>query len=188
MRNLAIKVQNVSKSYNLGSISSNTFADDFQSFLNRRLSNEKQNSKIISDNDLNILNNEKIWALNNVSFDVKKGEIVGIWKNGAGKSTLLKVLSRITSPTEGIIKINGKLASLLEVGTGFHPELTGKQNIFLNGAILGMTKTEIQEKLFSIIEFSGIEKYINTPVKRYSSGMVVRLGFSVAAFLDPDIL
>ena len=190
MKNLAIQVQNVSKSYNLGSISSSTFADDFQNFLNKFLGNENQNSKIISDNDLNILNNEKeIWALNNVSFDVKKGEIVGIiGKNGAGKSTLLKVLSRITSPTKGIIKINGKLASLLEVGTGFHPELTGKQNIFLNGAILGMTKTEIQEKLFSIIEFSGIEKYINTPVKRYSSGMVVRLGFSVAAFLDPDIL
>jgi lipopolysaccharide transport system ATP-binding protein len=130
-----------------------------------------------------------IWALKNITLNIKKGEIIGvIGKNGAGKSTLLKVLSRITSPTKGEIKIYGKIASLLEVGTGFHPELTGRENIFLNGAILGMTTKNIGKKIDEIIEFSGIQKYIDTPIKRYSTGMTVRLGFSIAAYLDADIL
>jgi lipopolysaccharide transport system ATP-binding protein len=130
-----------------------------------------------------------VWALKGINFDVKQGEVLGIiGKNGAGKSTLLKVLSQITSPTVGSVKVKGRIAALLEVGTGFHPELTGKENIFLNGAILGMTKAEIRSKFDEIVEFSGVEKYIDTPVKRYSSGMMVRLGFAVAAHLEPEIL
>ena len=127
--------------------------------------------------------------LKDINFEVKRGEILGIiGKNGAGKSTLLKILSKVTGPTTGTIKSRGRIASLLEVGTGFHPEMTGKENIFLNGAILGMTKKEISSKLDQIIEFSGCDRYIDTPVKRYSSGMKVRLAFAVAAFLEPDIL
>ncbi len=130
-----------------------------------------------------------VWALKDINFEVKRGEVLGIiGKNGAGKSTLLKILSRVTGPTTGVIKSRGRIASLLEVGTGFHPELTGKENVFLNGAILGMTKAEINAKLDEIIDFSGVERYIDTPVKRYSSGMRVRLAFAVAAFLEPDIL
>jgi len=140
----------------------------------------------------NLISKEKaqfVWALKDINFEVRRGEVLGIiGKNGAGKSTLLKLLSRITSPTTGSIKSAGRMASLLEVGTGFHPELTGRENIFLNGAILGMTKKEIQSKFDEIVDFSGCELYIDTPTKRYSSGMTVRLGFAVAAFLDPDIL
>lgn len=138
---------------------------------------------------LNQNTNEDYWALKDLDFSVKKGEVVGvIGPNGAGKSTLLKVLSRITPPTEGEVRLRGKVSSLLEVGTGFHPELTGRENIYLNGAILGMTQKEIDTKFDDIVEFSGVEKFIDTPIKRYSSGMQVRLAFSVAAHLDPDIL
>jgi lipopolysaccharide transport system ATP-binding protein len=134
-------------------------------------------------------NSDYVWALENVSFEVRRGDVLGIiGKNGAGKSTLLKVLSRITSPTAGCVRVKGRIASLLEVGTGFHPELTGRENIFLNGAILGMRKSEIQRKLGEIVEFSGCARYVDTPVKRYSSGMYVRLAFAVAAHLDPEIL
>ncbi|MCL5104600.1 MAG: ABC transporter ATP-binding protein, partial [Armatimonadetes bacterium] len=134
-------------------------------------------------------NREEFWALNDVSFEVNQGERVGvIGRNGAGKSTLLKVISRITEPTRGRIRIRGRVASLLEVGTGFHPELTGRENIFLNGAILGMNKAEIKRKFHEIVEFSEIEKFLDTPVKRYSSGMYVRLAFAVAAHLEPEIL
>lgn len=130
-----------------------------------------------------------MWALRDISFNVEQGEVLGIiGKNGAGKSTLLKILSRITSPSTGSIKFKGRLASLLEVGTGFHGELTGRENIYMNGAIMGMTKHEITSKLDEIVAFSGIERYIDTPVKRYSSGMTVRLGFAVAAHLEPEIL
>ena len=130
-----------------------------------------------------------VWALKEINFEIKKGEVLGIiGRNGAGKSTLLKILSRTTSPTTGTVKIKGRVASLLEVGTGFHPELSGRDNVFLNGAILGMTKKEIERKFDEIVDFSGVERYIDTPVKRYSSGMYVRLAFAVAAYLEPDIL
>ena len=142
---------------------------------------QKTTSKEIHDN--------YVWALRDISFAVERGDAVGIiGKNGAGKSTLLKILSKVTSPTLGQIKVKGRIASLLEVGTGFHPELTGKENIFLNGAILGMSKSEIKGKFDEIVDFSGVEKYIDTPVKRYSSGMYVRLAFAVSAHLEPDIL
>ena len=132
---------------------------------------------------------EEFWALKNVSFEVKEGEVVGIiGRNGAGKSTLLKVLSRITEPSQGRVLLRGRVASLLEVGTGFHPELTGRENIFLNGAILGMTRTEIRKKFDEIVAFAEVEKFLDTPVKRYSSGMYVRLAFAVAAHLEPEIL
>lgn len=150
----------------------------------RTVKDMAQGKPIYAGNEL-----EEFWALKNVSFDVKRGEVVGIvGKNGAGKSTLLKVLSRITEPTEGKVTIRGRVASLLEVGTGFHPELSGRENIYLNGAILGMTRAEIRRKFDEIVDFSGVEKFLDTPVKRYSSGMYVRLAFSVAAHLEPEIL
>jgi lipopolysaccharide transport system ATP-binding protein len=190
-KDVILKVDNVSKLYRLGTVGTGTFGGDVQRFWKTKiLGHEDPFLKIGQTNDRT--SKEKadfVWALKDINFEVKRGEVLGIiGKNGAGKSTLLKLLSRITSPTTGSIKSAGRMASLLEVGTGFHPELTGRENIYLNGAILGMTKKEIQNKFDEIVEFSGCELYIDTPTKRYSSGMTVRLGFAVAAFLDPEIL
>ncbi len=187
---IILKVENVSKQYRLGTIGTGTISHDFNRFLARIRGKEDPYLKIGETNDRSSKGkSEYVWALKDINFEVKRGEILGIiGKNGAGKSTLLKILSKVTGPTTGSIKSRGRIASLLEVGTGFHPEMTGKENIFLNGAILGMTKKEISSKLNEIVEFSGCERYIDTPVKRYSSGMKVRLAFAVAAFLEPDIL
>ena len=185
-----LKVENLSKQYRLGLVGTGTISHDFNRFLARIRGKEDPYLKIGESNDRSTKGtSEYVWALKDINFEVKRGEILGIiGKNGAGKSTLLKILSKVTGPTTGSINYNGRIASLLEVGTGFHPEMTGKENIFLNGAILGMTKKEIASKLDEIIEFSGCERYVETPVKRYSSGMKVRLAFAVAAFLEPDIL
>ena len=188
---IILKVENVSKLYRLGTVGTGTFRGDVHRFWKTKvLGQEDPFLKIGQTNDRTSKEKaEFVWALKDINFEVKRGEVLGIiGKNGAGKSTLLKLLSRITSPTTGSIKSAGRMASLLEVGTGFHPELTGRENIYLNGAILGMTKKEIQNKFDEIVDFSGCELYIDTPVKRYSSGMTVRLGFAVAAFLDPEIL
>jgi len=187
MSNLAIKVEHLSKMYRLGEINNGTLWQDIQTWAAIKRKKEDPHSKIGEDKYSG--DKDHFWALKDISFDVKQGDRLGIiGKNGAGKSTLLKILSRITTPSEGIIKIKGKIASLLEVGTGFHGELSGRDNIYINGAILGMKKRRIDELLDSIIDFSGIEKHIDTPVKRYSSGMYVRLAFAVAAHLDSDIL
>lgn len=185
-----LKVENLSKQYRLGLIGTGTISHDLNRFWAKIRGKEDPYLKIGESNDRSKKGtSEYVWALKDINFEVKRGEVLGIiGKNGAGKSTLLKILSKVTGPTTGAIKSRGRIASLLEVGTGFHPEMTGKENIFLNGAILGMTKKEIAGKLSDIIEFSGCERYINTPVKRYSSGMKVRLAFAVAAFLEPDIL
>ncbi|TMM31356.1 ATP-binding cassette domain-containing protein [Polaribacter aestuariivivens] len=185
-----LKVENLSKQYRLGTVGTGTISHDFNRFLARIRGKEDPYLKIGESNDrASKGNSEYVWALKDINFEVKRGEVLGIiGKNGAGKSTLLKILSKVTGPTTGSIKSKGRIASLLEVGTGFHPEMTGKENIFLNGAILGMTKKEIQSKLDEIVSFSGCERYIDTPVKRYSSGMKVRLAFAVAAHLEPDIL
>lgn len=191
MSDVILKVENVSKLYRLGTVGTGTFGGDVQRFWKTKiLGQEDPFLKVGQTNDRTSKEKaEFVWALKDINFEVKRGEVLGIiGKNGAGKSTLLKLLSRITSPTTGSIKSAGRMASLLEVGTGFHPELTGRENIFLNGAILGMTKKEIQSKFDEIVDFSGCELYIDTPTKRYSSGMTVRLGFAVAAFLDPEIL
>jgi lipopolysaccharide transport system ATP-binding protein len=191
MSDVILKVENVSKLYRLGTLGTGTFGGDVHRFWKTKiLGQEDPFLKIGQTNDRTSKEKaEFVWALKDINFEVKRGEVLGIiGKNGAGKSTLLKILSRITSPTTGSIKSAGRMASLLEVGTGFHPELTGRENIFLNGAILGMTKKEIQRKFDEIVDFSGCELYIDTPTKRYSSGMTVRLGFAVAAFLDPEIL
>jgi lipopolysaccharide transport system ATP-binding protein len=191
MSDVILKVENVSKLYRLGTVGTGTFGGDVQRFWKTKiLGQEDPFLKVGQINDRTSKEKtEFVWALKDINFEVKRGEVLGIiGKNGAGKSTLLKLLSRITSPTTGSIKSAGRMASLLEVGTGFHPELTGRENIFLNGAILGMTKKEIQSKFDEIVDFSGCELYIDTPTKRYSSGMTVRLGFAVAAFLDPEIL
>jgi lipopolysaccharide transport system ATP-binding protein len=191
MSDVILSVENVSKLYRLGTVGTGTFGGDVQRFWKTKiLGQEDPFLKIGQTNDRTSKEKaEFVWALQNINFEVKRGEVLGIiGKNGAGKSTLLKLLSRITSPTTGSIKSAGRMASLLEVGTGFHPELTGRENIYLNGAILGMTKKEIQSKFDEIVDFSGCEMYIDTPTKRYSSGMTVRLGFAVAAFLDPEIL
>lgn len=190
MGDIALKIENVSKMYKLGVISTGTLSHDLNRWYHRVRGLEDPYQKIAEAN-IQEQHGESgyVWALKDVSFDVKQGEAIGIiGKNGAGKSTLLKILSRVTSLTKGEIKINGRIASLLEVGTGFHPELTGRENIFLNGAILGMKKHEIRSKLNEIIAFSGVERYVDTPVKRYSSGMRVRLAFAVAAHLEPEIL
>ncbi|WP_373730575.1 ABC transporter ATP-binding protein [Bacteroides heparinolyticus] len=188
---IAIEFENISKQYRLGIISTRTLSHD----LNRWwavniLRKEDPYLKIGSVNDRSAAaDSDYVWALKDINFKVEQGEVVGIiGRNGAGKSTLLKLLSRVTGPTTGSIKARGRIGSLLEVGTGFHPEMTGRENIYMNGAILGMTKHEIKSKLDEIIDFSGCERYIDTPVKRYSSGMMVRLGFAVAAHLDPEIL
>jgi lipopolysaccharide transport system ATP-binding protein len=186
-----LKVENVSKQYRLGSVGTKTLSGDVHRWWTTKiLGKEDPFLKVGTVNDRT--SKEKtdfVWALRDINFEVKRGEVIGIiGKNGAGKSTLLKLLSRITAPTTGSIKSNGRMAALLEVGTGFHPELTGRENIFLNGAILGMTKQEIKQKFDEIVDFSGCALYIDTPVKRYSSGMTVRLGFAIAAFLDPEIL
>lgn len=190
MRNTILKIEDVSKQYRLGLIGSGTLQDDLKRWWYKIRGKEDPFLKVGDVNDRNTkADSDYVWALQDISFEVKEGEVLGvIGKNGAGKSTLLKILSRVTTPTTGTIKTKGRIASLLEVGTGFHPELTGRENIYLNGAILGMTKSEIQIKESNIIDFSGCERYVDTPVKRYSSGMRVRLAFAVAAFLEPDIL
>lgn len=183
-----IKVEGLYKEYRLGAIGQSTIREDLNNFL-RNISGKKATVDSIDDNNRLSGESKFVYALQNINFEVQSGEVLGIvGKNGAGKSTLLKILSKVTGPTHGEIKINGRIASLLEVGTGFHPELTGGENIYLNGAILGMSKAEIREKYNKIVDFSGIGKYINTPVKRYSSGMYVRLAFAVAAHLEPEIL
>ena len=187
----AIEFNHVSKQYRLGLVSTKTLSHDIRRFwITNVLGKEDPYLKIGETNDrASKGNSEYVWALRDIDFKVEQGDVVGIiGKNGAGKSTLLKLLSRVTGPTTGTIRAHGRIGSLLEVGTGFHGEMTGRENIFMNGAILGMTRNEIQAKLDEIIDFSGCERYIDTPVKRYSSGMTVRLGFAVAAFLDPEIL
>jgi lipopolysaccharide transport system ATP-binding protein len=190
VKDIILKVENISKQYRLGQVGTGTLSHDLNRWWHQIRGKEDPYLKIGETNDRSIKGaSEYVWALQDINFEVERGEVLGIiGKNGAGKSTLLKILSKVTSPTTGSIKSRGRIASLLEVGTGFNPELTGKENIFLNGAILGMTKKEITSKLDEIIEFSGCERYVNTPVKRYSSGMTVRLAFAVAAFLEPEIL
>ncbi len=185
-----IKVEGLSKLYRLGLVGRRTMAEDLNRFVARIRGKEDPYLKIGETNNRVIKGRtEFVWALKNINFEVKDGERFGIiGKNGAGKSTLLKILSRVASPTKGSVKVKGRVASLLEVGTGFHPELTGRDNIYLNGVILGMTQNEIKSKFDSIVDFSGVERYIDTPVKRYSSGMYVRLAFAVAAHLEPEIL
>ncbi len=185
-----LKAENISKQYRLGELGTGTLSHDLNRWWASLRGKEDPYLKVGALNDRSAKATEDyVWALRDINFEVKQGEVLGIiGKNGAGKSTLLKILSRVTSPTTGSIKTRGRIASLLEVGTGFHGELSGRENIFMNGAILGMTKNEIRTKLDEIIDFSGCEMYIDTPVKRYSSGMTVRLGFAVAAHLDPEIL
>ncbi|HEU5053370.1 MAG TPA: ABC transporter ATP-binding protein [Hanamia sp.] len=187
---VVIKVENLSKQYRLGNVGTGSLAHDLNRTWHRIRGKEDPYLKIGEENDRTTKGlSDYIWALRDINFEVQQGEILGIiGKNGAGKSTLLKILSRTTSPTTGQIKIRGRVASLLEVGTGFHPELTGRENIFLNGSILGMHKQEIRQKFDEIVDFSGVQRYIDTPVKRYSSGMYVRLAFAVAAHLEPEIL
>ena len=185
-----IQIDNLSKLYRLGTIGSGTFQNDLIRWWAKIRKLDDPLQKVGERNIQNKTgNSDLIWALKDINLDVSKGDILGIiGKNGAGKSTLLKILSRITSPTTGSVKIKGRVASLLEIGTGFHPDLTGRENIYLNGAILGMLRNEIDQRLDEIIDFSGIERYIDTPVKRYSSGMYVRLAFAVGAHLNSDIL
>ena len=187
MDEIAIRIEHVSKEYRLGAIGGGTLRGDLQSLMARIKGREDPNSKIGSDSSKRM--GERFLALDDVSFEVKKGEALGIiGHNGAGKSTLLKLLSRVTAPTKGTIRYIGRSASMLEVGTGFHPELTGRENVYMNGAILGMTKAEIDRKFDQIVEFAEMEKFIDTPVKRYSSGMYVKLAFAVAAHLDSEIM
>ncbi len=189
MSNTIIKIEDVSKQYRLGVVGTGTLSHDLNRFFAKIRGKEDPTRKVGVSNKLNTVEGDYVWALRDINLEVGDGEVLGIvGKNGAGKSTLLKLLSRVTAPTTGTIKVKGRIASLLEVGTGFHPELTGKENIYLNGAILGMTKKEIDSKYEEIIDFSGVKKYAGTPVKRYSSGMYVRLAFAVAAHLEPEIL
>lgn len=187
---IILKAENISKQYRLGLVGTGTLSHDLNRWWAGIRGKEDPYLKVGSVNDRSTkADSEYVWALKDINFEVQQGEVLGIiGKNGAGKSTLLKILSRVTIPTTGEIKTKGRIASLLEVGTGFHPELTGRENIYLNGAILGMSKAEIKSKEAEIIDFSGCERYVDTPVKRYSSGMRVRLAFAVAAFLEPDIL
>jgi lipopolysaccharide transport system ATP-binding protein len=189
MAPIALKLDKVSKLYRLGEVGTGTLAHDLNRLWARATGREDPWSRVGQVNDRELPGGDYVWALRDISFEVEQGEVIGIiGRNGAGKSTLLKLLSRVTAPSEGSIHINGRIASLLEVGTGFHPDLTGRENIFLNGAILGMSKREIRARFDEIVEFSGCAKYIDTPVKRYSSGMYVRLAFAVAAHLETDIL
>jgi lipopolysaccharide transport system ATP-binding protein len=183
----AISVHNVSKRYRLGEINrGQLFSDLHRWWMRRKIAGaEKGNDEIEAEPK----EEGDFWALKNISFDIEQGKTIGlIGSNGAGKSTLLKIISRITAPTVGSVKIYGRVGSLLEVGTGFHPELTGRDNVFLNGAILGMSRGEVKGKFDDIVEFSDLEQFIDTPVKRYSSGMYVRLAFAVSAFLEPEVL
>jgi len=187
----AIKFENISKQYRLGLVSTHTISHDLNRWWQTSIrGKEDPYLKIGEVNDRAHKGvSDYVWALKDINFEVQQGDVLGIiGKNGAGKSTLLKILSKVTSPTTGIIKARGRIASLLEVGTGFHPEMTGRENIYMNGAIMGMTKAEINRKFDEIVDFSGVERYIDTPAKRYSSGMTVRLGFAIAAHLDPEIL
>ncbi len=190
MSKIAIKAENISKTYRLGEIGTGTISRDLERFWKVKIQGKEDPFlKINSHHTQHKDQNQIVHSLKDINFEIYQGEAIGIiGRNGAGKSTLLKILSRITAPTTGVIKIKGRLAALLEVGTGFHPELTGRENIYLNGTILGMRKAEITQKFDEIVDFSGVEKYIDTPVKRYSSGMYVRLAFAVAAYLEPEIL
>ena len=187
--NAAISIENVSKMYRLGQVGTGTLAHDLNRLWAKVRGKTDPLATVGQENDREQAGGEYVWALQDINLEVEQGQILGIiGRNGAGKSTLLKLLSRVTAPTTGRIVANGRMASLLEVGTGFHPELTGRENIFLNGAILGMTRPEIKKQFDDIVDFSGCNKYIDTPVKRYSSGMYVRLAFAVAAHLEPEIL
>lgn len=190
MNNTVIEFNHIGKQYTLGSIGTGTLSQDLNRWWAKIRGKEDPFLKIGEVNDRTQKGDSRfVWALQDINFKVEQGDVVGIvGNNGAGKSTLLKILSRVTSPTTGDIKIKGRIASLLEVGTGFHPEMTGRENIFMNGSIMGMTKAEIRSKFDEIIDFAGVEKYVDTPVKRYSSGMMVRLGFAIAAHLEPEIL
>ncbi len=189
MSDAVIKFENVYKQYRLGVVGTGTLSHDLNRLFARLMGKEDPTKKVGVSNTLSKREGDYVWALQDISFELNDGEVLGVvGKNGAGKSTLLKLLSRVTAPTMGEIKVRGRVASLLEVGTGFHPELTGRENIYLNGSILGMTKKEIDSKFEEIVEFSGVAKYVDTPVKRYSSGMYVRLAFAVAAHLEPEIL
>jgi lipopolysaccharide transport system ATP-binding protein len=194
---IAIKIENLSKQYRLGLVSTRTLSHDlnrwWQTTVLRRddpyLKIGQENKLTTHNSSLTTHNSDYVWALKDINLEVEEGEVLGIiGKNGAGKSTILKILSKVTAPTTGIIKARGRIASLLEVGTGFHQEMTGRENIYMNGSIMGMTKAEIRKKLDEIVDFAGVGRYIDTPVKRYSSGMTVRLGFAVAAHLEPEIL
>jgi lipopolysaccharide transport system ATP-binding protein len=187
---IVLRAEHISKVFRLGDVGAKTITEDIRAVWHKLTNRENPYITSAATNNREIQSsNDFVWALKDINFEVNQGEILGlIGKNGAGKSTLLKILSRTTAPTTGNIKIKGKIASLLEVGTGFHPDLSGRDNIFLNGAILGMKKSEIRSKFDAIVEFAGVQRYIDTPVKRYSSGMYVRLAFAVAAHLEPDIL
>ncbi len=190
MKNLAIKAENISKQYRLGEVGTGTLSHDLNRFWHKIRGNEDPYLRIgEANNRATKGESDYVWSLRDINFEIEQGDAVGIiGRNGAGKSTLLKLLSKVTKPTTGSFKVNGRIASLLEVGTGFNPEMTGRENIYLNGAILGMRRHEITRKLDEIIDFSGVERYIDTPVKRYSSGMYVRLAFAVAAHLESEIL
>lgn len=190
MKNIALEVENVSKQYRLGEVGTGTISHDLNRLWAKIRGKDDPFLKIGETNDRTKKgDSDYVWALRDLNFQIEQGDAVGIiGRNGAGKSTLLKLLSKVTAPTTGNIKVKGRIASLLEVGTGFHPEMTGRENIYLNGAILGMTKREIKRKFDEIVDFSGVERYIDTPVKRYSSGMYVRLAFAVAAHLESEIL
>ena len=187
----AIEFNHVGKQYRLGVVSTGTFSHDLSRWWTMNVLGKEDPFLKIGDTNVRATKGDSdfVWALKDIDFSIEQGDVVGIiGKNGAGKSTLLKLLSRVTAPTVGEINVCGRIASLLEVGTGFHPEMTGRENIYLNGAIMGMTKAEVTRKLDEIVDFSGCERYIDTPVKRYSTGMKIRLGFSVAAYLEPEIL
>jgi len=192
MSKTVIKIENLSKLYRIGEIGTGTISHDLNRWWTTKIrGKEDPYAQVgqVNDRTSKAEKGEHVWALKDINLEVKQGDILGIiGKNGAGKSTLLKLLSRVTSPTTGSIKVKGRLASLLEVGTGFHPEMTGRENIYMNGTIMGMRRWEIDRKLDEIVDFAGIEKYLDTPTKRYSSGMTVRLGFAIAAFLEPEIL